>query len=129
MIDDHKNSIAHFQEQSEKSRELDKSYHQTEADDLKARIDSITADLTSKLNIAESKIQELFTTHQENLATLTTEKDALISAAEVSKANREKEMQDEINALIDAMQATNNRIIVVPLVTVLKVGNTRNSRC
>jgi multidrug efflux pump subunit AcrA (membrane-fusion protein) len=128
LTDDHKQSIAHFQEQSDQARELTETNHQNVVRELRTRIDSTTADFTGKLNAAESRIQELRATHQENIAALTTERDALISAAEASKASREKELQDEISALVEAMQITNNKIMVVSLNTELKEGNARSRR-
>lgn len=97
----------------EKERQENNSKHAEEIDGYKSEISNITEDLTAKINDAEKNLRELMDTHKENIATLTAEKDALIAAAENSKAQRETELQSEIDALKEAHEMTLSQIMVL----------------
>lgn len=114
LIKDHQDSLSHFQDLLEKERLEVSTKHQTEVDEYKSQVESITTDLTDKITVAEATIKELIAKHQATIETLTTEKDALIAAAETRQADREKELQEEIQRLTNAVNEQGIKIMVFP---------------
>ena len=104
MAEDHQNVIALFEERKEQERQTLVAEHKAQVDEYTAQIASITAELTN----AETALKD----HQKTLGTLTSEKDALITAAGIRLSEREKELQAEIAALTDAVAKAQSRMIV-----------------
>lgn len=112
LIEDHQASLEHFRIMNEKERQEINSKHAGEIEGYKSEVTRITEELTAKINDAEKNLQDLIVTHKANIETLTAEKDALIAAAEISKAEREKELQSEIDTLKEAHEKAVSQIMV-----------------
>lgn len=108
MVEDHQSVIALFEERKEKERQILVSEHKTQVDEYSAQIASITVERTN----AEIALKDLAADHQKALETLTSEKDALITAAELRLSERERELQTEIAALTDAVAKAQSKMIV-----------------
>ena len=69
--------------------------------------------MTEKVTNAETALKDLAAEHQKTLETFTSEKVALISAAEARLTEREKELQEEITNLTDAVGKAQARMMVI----------------
>jgi hypothetical protein len=118
MTADSQASFEHFNIMNDRKRQELNSKHATEIDGYKANVAKVTADLADQIALAEKNIQELTATHNSNMDKLTADKDALIAAAETSKAERETELQQQIAALNEVLQNKQSQI-EVPLLLVV----------
>jgi hypothetical protein len=128
LIEDHQASLEHFRIMIEKERQQINSKHAEEIEDYKSEMAKITEELNGKIADAEKNLQDLIVTHNSNIEKLTADKDALIAAAEESKAKRETELQSEIDALHEAHEKSLSQIMVLPLIILLTVANARGCK-
>jgi hypothetical protein len=112
LIEDHQASLEHFTIMIDRERQEINSKHATEIDSYKANVAKVTADLADQIALAEKNLQELTATHNSNMETLTTDKNALIAAAEASKVELETELQQQIATLTEVLGNTQSKFEV-----------------
>ena len=117
LKNDHQSNLAELQELIDKERKETAAIHAKEITALKEEIASVTASFEEKLEQAANKLKETIIAHEAALETLAKEKDDLIAAGKESKASREKELQEEIERITEAMtKAQTQMMVLFPLV-------------